>query len=381
MCGIFAYLNYCTERDRRYIIDLLIKGLHRQEYRGYDSAGMAFDLNTKNAIEIIRQRGRVEELEALVKRQAGIDWNEVLSTHCGIAHTRWATHGEPNAVNSHPQRSDPGNQFVAVHNGIITNYMEIKQYLIRKGYKFESETDTEVVLKLVLYLYETNKPKSFLKLIEMAMCQLEGAFAFLFKSIHYPNEICCTRKGSPLVVGIKSSEQLSITHIPVCTMNETYKQLADHTLSTIDAAGDYRMRADSISHEYRIIAQQSGIEFYFASDASAIVEHTPYAIFLEDYDVAWVHDGNLTIHRMDVAENVSAPVREIQEIKMELKQIMKGSYDYFMEKEIFEQPESIVNTMRGRVNFDRKEVMLGGIKGHVKEILDNEMVFLLHFMS
>jgi glucosamine--fructose-6-phosphate aminotransferase (isomerizing) len=395
MCGIFGYLNYLVKRDRRFIADILINGLHRLEYRGYDSSGIAFDgddieddnLNKpskpKRACILVRQKGKVEELEHAVKSLDTVDWDAEFTVHVGIAHTRWATHGEPNAVNSHPQRSDEQNQFVCVHNGIITNYKDIKQYLTNKGYKFESETDTEVIVKLVKYLHDKykNEKISFQKLIEMACSQLEGAFALLFKSVHYPGELCATRRGSPMVIGVKCADQLAANHIPVMFS----KELINHQNSR-DSRNEVQLSetaatnlrgvfspaliiTDQTTSELSVTGNDRSIEYYFASDASAIIEHTNQVIFMEDDDLAVVRDGALTIHRTQHGEVTGQPaIRAIHELKMELQQIMKGNYKYFMQKEIFEQPESIVNTMRGRVNFNTKKVVLGGIKDYINEI-------------
>lgn len=395
MCGIFGYLNYLVKRDRRFIADILINGLHRLEYRGYDSSGIAFDgddlagnpdelsSKSKRACLVVRQKGKVEELEHLVKTLENVDWDAEFTVHVGIAHTRWATHGEPNAVNSHPQRSDEQNQFVCVHNGIITNYKDIKQYLMNKGCVFESETDTEVVVKLVKYLYDKYKREkiSFQKLIEMACSQLEGAFALLFKSTHYPGELCATRRGSPMVIGVKCADQLASNHIPVMFS----KDLLNHQNSK-DARNDIHlsetaatnlrgvfspplMISDQTTSDLSVTGNDRSIEYYFASDASAIIEHTNQVIFMEDDDLAVVNNGALTIHRTQHGEVLGQPaIREIHELKIELQQIMKGNYKYFMQKEIFEQPESVVNTMRGRINFNTRKVVLGGIKDYISEI-------------
>ncbi|CAF1939160.1 unnamed protein product [Rotaria magnacalcarata] len=376
MCGIFGYLNYLVKRDRRFIADILINGLHRLEYRGYDSSGIAFDgdnvnenSNSERTCILVRQKGKVEELEHAVKILSGINWEGEYAVHVGIAHTRWATHGEPNAVNSHPQRSDDLNQFVCVHNGIITNYKDIKQYLTNKGYRFESETDTEVVVKLVKYLYDKHKNENitFQKLIEMACSQLEGAFALLFKSVHYPGELCATRRGSPMVIGVKCADQLGANHIPVMFS----KDLSTNPRLAKDLRGVFTpplMIADPITADLAFTPNDRSIEYFFASDASAIIEHTNQVIFMEDDDLAVVKNGALTIHRTQHEVTGQSIIREIIELKIELQEIMKGNYKYFMQKEIFEQPESVVNTMRGRVNFTTRKVVLGGIKDYISEI-------------
>jgi len=227
MCGIFGYLNYLVPQSRKHIVDTLLNGLRRLEYRGYDSAGIAFDggnelplcSSQKMSIELCRQKGKVAELQKLVDNMENTNWDLEFETHAGIAHTRWATHGEPSPINSHPQRSDKNNEFVVVHNGIINNYKDLKAFLEKKGFVFESETDTEVVVKLCKYLYDKHRAAgdklSFQDLVELTCAQLEGAFSFLFKSIHFPGELACTRRGSPLLIGVKCDSQLATNHIPV----------------------------------------------------------------------------------------------------------------------------------------------------------------------
>lgn len=228
MCGIFAYLNYLEPKTRREILTCLVQGLKRLEYRGYDSAGVAIDetLNNNNCIRIIRRQGKVAMLEDEIwSGESGainFDLEQRLSCHAGIAHTRWATHGAPSAVNSHPQRSDSDNEFVVVHNGIITNYKDLKQFLEKKGYEFESETDTEVIAKLIKHLHETLPTLSFREIVEQAIQQLEGAFALVFKSSKFPNQVVATRRGSPLLVGIKTKMNLPSDHIPVIVGRKSY---------------------------------------------------------------------------------------------------------------------------------------------------------------
>ncbi|XP_064624095.1 glutamine--fructose-6-phosphate aminotransferase [isomerizing] 1-like isoform X3 [Lineus longissimus] len=403
MCGIFAYLNYKTPCTRKQILEILINGLKRLEYRGYDSAGVAVDggneCNCKYApMRLIKKRGKVCMLDEEIQMQEDLNFDLVFDTHCGISHTRWATHGEPNAVNSHPQRSDKENEFVVVHNGIITNYKDIKAFLIKKGYEFESETDTEVMPKLMKHFWDTHKNDpniTFRELVEMVIQQLEGAFALACKSRHFPGECVCTRRGSPLLVGVKSDTRLSTDHIPVmyskayhnhhlpedigcgAGFSQGYRVVGPLFLAQAEVvdSDDHRgmlqaptglQRVESTT-ELTPIGDAKEIEIFFASDASAIIEHTNQVIFLEDDDVCAVVDGVLSIHRLK--RNLEdSHIREVITLKMELQQIMKGNYGYFMQKEIFEQPESVVNTMRGRVNFETYEVVLGGIKSYAGEI-------------
>ncbi|XP_028315849.1 glutamine--fructose-6-phosphate aminotransferase [isomerizing] 2 [Gouania willdenowi] len=366
MCGIFAYLNYQVPRTRKEIFEMLVKGLQRLEYRGYDSAGVAVDGSKKTATDIngnticlIKKQGKVKALDEELYKKDSLDLDEELYTHFGLAHTRWATHGEPSAVNSHPHRSDKDNEFVVIHNGIITNYKELKKYLISQGYEFESETDTEVIPKLIKYVYDNRESDtvSFSMLVERVIKQLEGAFALVFKSRHFPGEAVSTRRGSPLLIGVRSKFELLTEQIPVqynsVHFKEGVQEMNSHNRPDSSTALDSE--------------DTSAVEYFFASDASAIIEHTNKVLYLEDDDVAVVKEGKLSIHRMN-RQAGEDPIRAIQTLQMELQQIMKGNFDAFMQKEIFEQPESVVNTMRGRICFDTNNVVLGGLKDHLKEI-------------
>ncbi|XP_028574045.1 glutamine--fructose-6-phosphate aminotransferase [isomerizing] 2 isoform X2 [Podarcis muralis] len=332
MCGIFAYLNYRVPRTRKEIFETLIKGLQRLEYRGYDSAGVAIDGNDnedkERYIKLVKKRGKVKALDEELQKQDGLDLKADFETHFGIAHTRWATHGAPNAVNSHPQRSDKSNEFVVIHNGIITNYKDLRKFLETKGYEFESETDTETIPKLIKYVYDNRESEdiSFSVLVERVIHQLEGAFALVFKSIHYPGEAIATRRGSPLLIGVRSESKLSTEQIPVLyrTCNiENVKNRCKTRMKRLDSSTCLHAVGDK------------AVEFFFASDASAIIEHTNRVIFLEDDDIAAVAEGKLSIHRLERCAS-DDPSRIIQTLQMELQQIMK--------------------------------VLLGGLKDHLKEI-------------
>ncbi|RWS02440.1 glutamine--fructose-6-phosphate aminotransferase [isomerizing] 2-like protein, partial [Dinothrombium tinctorium] len=389
---IFAYINYLEPKTRREILEFLIKGLQRLEYRGYDSAGVAFDGPNQEKIEIIRQQGKVKMLENKVWQQTDINLEEKLMSHVGIAHTRWATHGAPSEVNSHPQRSDNNNEFLIVHNGIITNYKDIKKLLMKKGFEFESDTDTEVIAKLVKHLHTIHEHLSFRELVEQVTMQLEGAFALVFKSTKFPGQCVATRRGSPLLVGIKTKVHLESNHIPIIYSNKALLTLLPHFLLTRTCinltdlehtpdllprqnglpssvvVGGKLQRSDSTT-EFTPFGDEKEVEYFFASDASAVIEHTNRVIFLEDDDVASIVDGRLNIHRVKrTLDETSSLTREIITLKMEIQEIMKGSFSSFMQKEIFEQPESVVNTMRGRVNFETGSVVLGGIKDFIPEI-------------
>ncbi|XP_015204903.1 glutamine--fructose-6-phosphate aminotransferase [isomerizing] 2 [Lepisosteus oculatus] len=370
MCGIFAYLNHRVTRTRKEIFETLVKGLQRLEYRGYDSAGIAVDGPYKDMkdghICLIKQRGKVKALDEELYKKDTIDFEAELDNHFGIAHTRWATHGEPSALNSHPHRSDKNNEFVVIHNGIITNYKELKKYLESKGYEFESETDTEVIPKLIKYLYDNRERDdiSFSTLVERVIQQLEGAFALVFKSSRFPDEAVATRRGSPLLIGVRSKNELSSEHIPIQYNNGHFKE--DLNEKNYRNSGQAE-NSDNSDNCLQSTGHVEPVEYYFASDASAIIEHTNKVLYLEDDDIAAVVEGKLSIHRMKRSAGED-PVRVIQTLQMELQQIMKGNFKAFMQKEIFEQPESVVNTMRGRICFETNTVVLGGLKDHLKEI-------------
>lgn len=312
---------------------------------------------------MIKKSGKVKVLEDAIEKQDAIDLDIEFEVHLGIAHTRWATHGVPNSLNSHPHRSDKKNEFIVIHNGIITNYKDLRKFLESKGYEFESDTDTESIAKLVKYMYDNREDDiSFATLVERVIQQLEGAFALVLKSVHYPGEAVCTRRGGPLLIGVRSEHRLSTDHIPVL-----YHSAKDKSSCSLT-------RADSTTCLFPV--EEKGVEYYFASDASAVIEHTNRVIFLEDDDVAAVVDGKLSIHRINRRAG-DHPARAIQTLQLELQQIMKGNFSSFMQKEIFEQPESVLNTMRGRINFDENTVILGGLQDHIKEILRCRRLILI----
>ncbi|RKP25481.1 hypothetical protein SYNPS1DRAFT_22561 [Syncephalis pseudoplumigaleata] len=369
MCGIFAYLNFLVEKDRRFILNTLLNGLSRLEYRGYDSAGLAVDGASAEEIVVCREVGKVVVLRKLVESQA-FDFDQTLVSHAGIAHTRWATHGQPTSYNAHPHRSSEKHEFTVVHNGIITNYKEIKTVLINKGYKFESDTDTEVVAKLAHYVYESHKSNNkanvtFSDLVKNVVKELEGAFALIFKSTHFPNEVVAARRGSPLLIGVKTSNKLKVDFVDV-EFASADPEMRDGLLAPEAPLPNYA-RTQS-----RAFLSESGlpqpIEFFIASDPSAVVEHTKRVLYLEDDDIAHICEGELRIHRLRRDDDNTPMVRSIQTLEMEIAEIMKGSFDHFMQKEIFEQPESFFNTMRGRVNFEEHKVTLGGLKAYLSTI-------------
>lgn len=336
------------------------------EYRGYDSAGVALDSADSQEILIVRNQGKVVALEEKIFNSTDLDFDQSTESHVGIAHTRWATHGVPSEVNSHPQRSDIDQGFVVVHNGIVTNYKEVKTLLQQRGYVFESETDTEVIAKLVHHLWTQHPTYSFRELVEQVIQQLEGAFALCFKSKYFPGECVATRRGSPLLVGIKTKTRLITDHVPILYGKEGEATTqGDHRPYGRATEVPLISRADTSTEFQSMVAKE--VEYFFASDASAVIEHTNRVIYIEDDDVAAVKDGTLNIHRLRRCMD-DPHAREITTLKVEIQQIMKGNYEYFMQKEIFEQPESVVNTMRGRLNFQNNTVTLGGITDYIPDI-------------
>lgn len=367
MCGIFAYLNYNVNRERRYILEVLFHGLRRLEYRGYDSAGISIDSSVSvqpscsslNSLPplVFRQEGNIESLVKSVYEDvalADINLEESFPVHAGIAHTRWATHGEPAPRNSHPQSSGAGNEFLVVHNGVITNYEVLKETLVRHGFTFESETDTEVIPKLAKFVFdkaneEGDQTVTFSQVVVEVMRHLEGAYALIFKSRHYPNELIACKRGSPLLLGIK--------------------ELTDDE------------RVGSSFHDVKFMTNNGQPrELFLSSNANAIVEHTKKALMIEDGEVVHLKDGGVTILRFDSDKgkhsgSLSRPAsvqRALSVLEMEVEQINKGKYEHYMQKEIHEQPESLTTTMRGRLirggSCKAKTVLLGGLKDHLKNI-------------
>ena len=272
-------------------------------------------------------------------------------------------------------RSGPDNEFTVVHNGIITNYAVIRTFLHRAGFQFESETDTEVVAVLCKYIYDSNPSTDFTNLAKLVVKELEGAFALLIKCVHFPGELIATRQGSPLLIGVKTEKKLKTDFVDVeySQAVKTQQSLlplasgkrhASGPLLQIPGLADRLGGLDLRKSQSRAFLSDEGVpmpaEFFFASDASAIVEYTKQVLYLEDEDVAHVREGELHIHRLKHVQGASS-IRSIQTLEMEIANIMKGSFDHFMLKEIFEQPESTVNTMRGRVDFANSRVTLGGL--------------------
>eukprot|EP00178_Gracilaria_changii_P028265 TRINITY_DN981_c0_g1_i1.p1 TRINITY_DN981_c0_g1~~TRINITY_DN981_c0_g1_i1.p1 ORF type:complete len:703 (-),score=111.60 TRINITY_DN981_c0_g1_i1:1572-3680(-) len=372
MCGIFGYANYALDLDTHKVLQILVQGLRRLEYRGYDSAGLALNGNSQSDVVVIKAVGSVDSLQKSVDkvRQARFPVPEPLKNHVGVAHTRWATHGAPSVFNCHPHTSDSSAQFVVVHNGIITNFKPLKEMLMSKGFHFTSDTDTEVVAKLLKYLYDTVRENgetlTFPRLVMHLVHAIEGAYALLIRSTAYPNELVACKVGSPLVLGLKPTQREEIAVIRT-SVRETDPNRGE----PMSKRPRRSPSVDNFSGD-----EFDGVEYFLSSDASAIIEHTDKVVYFEDDDLVHIrHDGHLRMYNTGDTETTRgiASNRTIATLNMELEQIMKGSYPHFMLKEIFEQPESLLQTMRGRLlvksQMDGKEhrlqvkadVHLGGI--------------------
>jgi len=297
MCGIVGYIG---SKDA---YPILIKGLRRLEYRGYDSAGVAL-INEKGELNVYKTKGKVDNLVEYCK-------DKDVSGTVGIAHTRWATHGEPSSLNAHPHYSQSENLAI-IHNGIIENYSELKNKLISKGMTFRSDTDTEVLVQLVEYIQQ-KKGLDLLTAVQLALHEVIGAYAFAILDKRNPNQVIAARNQSPLVVGIGKDE------------------------------------------------------FFIGSDASPMVEYTDQMVYLEDGNIALLRRG-VELKVVSIHNRKLNP--EIQTVDLNLGQIEKGGYPHFMLKEIFEQPDCLVNCMRGRVNVDTDNVVLSAVIDYKKQLVN-----------
>lgn len=304
MCGIVGYIGH------RQAYPILIKGLKRLEYRGYDSAGVAL-INDDNVLGVYKTKGKVSLLEEYCQDK------DVTGT-VGIAHTRWATHGEPSSVNAHPHYSESHNLAI-IHNGIIENYADLKRKLIANGVHFKSDTDTEVLVQLIEYIKNLKKV-DLLTAVQLSLQQVIGAYAIAILDKNDKNQIIAARKQSPLVVGIGEGE------------------------------------------------------FFIASDASPIVEYTDKVVYLDDDNIAVIRlEEELKV--VNVANMVLHP--EVKTIDINLGQIEKGGFPHFMLKEIFEQPVCITNCMRGRINVESDNVTLSAIIDHKERLLNARRMIIV----
>lgn len=285
MCGIVGYIGY------REAYPILIKGLKRLEYRGYDSAGVALMNSTAN---VFKKKGKVSDLEEHVGP-------EPLGFNIGMGHTRWATHGEPSDINSHPHKSQSG-KFIIIHNGIIENYASLKNRLLDEGYEFTSATDTEILAQFIDFMYQRENVSAE-EAVRLALNQVVGAYGIIVMCEDEPEQLIVARKSSPIVVGIGENE------------------------------------------------------YIIASDASPIIAYTKDVIYLNDNEMAIL---TKTSHTIKTIENeIKTPL--LTRVEMELEELEKGGYEHFMLKEIFEQPTSIADSLRGRVKLETGEVFLGGL--------------------
>lgn len=298
MCGIIAYLGL------KQAAEILLAGLKRLEYRGYDSAGVGLIRSDNKSLNIVRRVGKVSNL---VQACSSLGYKSTT----GVAHTRWATHGEPSNANSHPHASMQGDICV-VHNGIVENYISLKKQLIAKGYKFSSQTDTEVIVHLIDAVLKKSQVGLF-EAVRVALTQIEGTFGIAVLSSRFPGVMIGARKGSPLLLGVNKSDTGRVT------------------------------------------------EMFLASDASAIIEHTNNVIYLKDNDVC-----RLSLehgYKIQTLEKVIVP-RDIQVLSMKRSAIEKGGYKHFMLKEIYDQPRCLRECTRGRLDPAGKTVKLGGLEKH-----------------
>lgn len=305
MCGIVGYIG------PREAYPIIIEGLKRLEYRGYDSAGIAiFD---GADLKICKTKGKVADLEKRLEKEISKNGN------FGIGHTRWATHGVPNDVNSHPHSSNSGD-LVIIHNGIIENYETLKKELISRGYTFQSDTDTEVLINLI----EDVKKQEGVKLgqaVQIALNQVIGAYAIVVYDKNKPNEVIIARLGSPLAVGIGKGE------------------------------------------------------FFIASDASPFIEYTKNAIYLEDEEMAIIRLGKEIKVRKIIDDSLVDPY--VQRLQMNLEQIEKGGFDHFMLKEIYEQPKAITDTYRGRLLREEAIIKMSGVEDNMKKFLNANRIIIV----
>ena len=303
MCGIVAYVG---GKDA---YEILIKGLRRLEYRGYDSAGIAIGDNEN--IYQFKQKGKVIDLENYIS-------NKTYKGSIGIGHTRWATHGAPNQKNAHPHNSSDNNLSL-IHNGIIENYSSIKQALELKGYIFQSETDTEVLIYLIEDI-KNHENVNLFEAVRLALNEIVGAYAIVVLERGNNNELIAARKGSPLVIGIGRDE------------------------------------------------------YYIASDAAPIIEYTNEVVYLQDNEIAIVNKHE-DLHIKTIDNQVKNPY--VQQLALSLETIEKGGYPHFMLKEVYEQPKSILDTLRGRIDPETKEIKLGGIFDYEQKIINANRIIIV----
>lgn len=301
MCGIVGYIG-----DKK-ASDIIIKGLERLEYRGYDSAGIAL---VNGALEIKKGKGKVANLKKMLR-------DHPMEGTVGVGHTRWATHGAPNDINSHPHVSKSGN-IALVHNGIIENHVTLKKELQSKGHTFYSDTDTEVIAQLIEEIYQDGKDIDFERAVQLALKQIVGTYGLAILHEKEPDQIIVARKGSPLLIGVGEGEM------------------------------------------------------FIASDASPIVEYTQKVVYLDDGEMAIINKDGYEVKTIDDV----VLTKEVHELSLSLEEIEKKGYPHFMLKEIFEQPESIADCLRGRLDLENNTIQLGGLVDVIDQLTDAKRLII-----
>jgi len=302
MCGIVGYIG------NKKASEIVISGLKRLEYRGYDSAGISTIQN--NDIVTTKYKGRVQHLEDKID-------TKLHTGSIGIGHTRWATHGKPSNINSHPH-NDVENKISLVHNGIIENHYTLKKYLSSKNYKFKSDTDTEVLVQLIDYIHKKHK-SDFVESVRVALHEVVGAYGIALLSEERPDQLIVARLGSPLIIGIGENE------------------------------------------------------YFVASDSSPIIEHTRNIVVLDEGEMAIISKDKYEIRKIETNDLVD---KEIEKIEHSIDQIEKGDFDHFMLKEIYEQPNSLFEATRGRINLENYDLHLGGLNDWVQHIKDADILYI-----
>lgn len=338
MCGIFGYCNLCNDKTREEVSKVLINGLQRIEYRGYDSAGACIFDNEKVCI-YEKAVGKVQFLKERLAEKNKVDGNKK-GNYMGISHTRWATHGKSTERNAHPVRSDPNGTFFVVHNGIISNYKEHKEFLIAQGYKFETDTDTEIAAKLCLYHYEKDKNLDFLSIIKKVLKDCTGQYAFIFLSSLFPGKMIAAQSGAPMIIGIKE---------PVT--------------GKFEYCSEKKCQKMGCSKE---------TDFIISSDITAIIEHSTTAIYINVGEIAVISKEGIEIYNQVDSETTDV---KITKLDSKLSSTEKGDFPHYMIKEIFEQSESISNTMRNRIDFSSETVSMDSLEKH-KDVLLNASRFI-----
>ena len=302
MCGIIGYIGHKNASE------IILNGLKRLEYRGYDSVGIS--IYNKNQIESIKSSGKVFDLEKKIDKN-------IFNGTSGIGHTRWATHGRPNTANAHPHKCYR-NKIHLIHNGVIENYKSLKEFLIGKGIAFKSDTDTEVLSNLISYFLETENI-SFENSVKIALSKIVGAYGIIVLNEDCPNEMIAAKKGSPVIVGIKDDE------------------------------------------------------YFISSDIASIIEHTKNMLYLDENEMIIFNDLTYEVKNID-SDNIIT--KEIEFIDIDIQNIEKGEYEHFMLKEIFEQSSAYVNSIRGRIDYEKNTVKLGGINDHAADILNSDIIYI-----